>query len=159
YSKNGDELPADSWQRSSVYFYGYNDSLFARRVHDILTALTFIRNHETWKVKTVGLAGEPGTGHWVAAARAVAGADIDRAVADTGGFRFGKLASDWDADFLPGAEKYGDLAGFLALSAPESLLLIDGDEALSDTVKKNYEATGNGSALTVGGDALDYLAE
>ncbi len=162
YSNKGDELPADSWQRSAVYYYGYNHGLFARRVHDVLTALTFIRNHETWEVKTVGLAGEPGTGHWIAAARAVAGGDIDRAVIDTAGFRFGKLASDWDADFLPGAEKYGDLGGLLTLSAPHATLLIDGDATLAAALQTTYSTAGAAGNLTLGGDqnsALDFLAK
>ncbi len=162
YSKNGQELPADSWQRSSVYYYGYNHGIFARRVHDILTALTFVRNHETWQVKKVGIAGESGTGHWIAAARAVAGADIDRAVVDTAGFRFAKLESDWDADFLPGAIKYGDLGGFLTLSAPHALMLVDGDERLGKAVRSAYEAAGEAPNLKLGGDAaaaLNFLAE
>lgn len=162
YSKNGQELPADSWQRSPVYYYGYNHSTFARRVHDVLTALTFVRNHETWKVETVGIAGEPGTGHWIAAARAVAGSNLDRAVVNTGGFRFAKLESDWDADFIPGAIKYGDIGGMLALSAPHRLLLIDDDAKLAESVKSIYATAGEKDALTIGGDfaaTLDFLAE
>ncbi|MCB1090212.1 MAG: hypothetical protein KDL87_01685, partial [Verrucomicrobiae bacterium] len=162
YDKKGGELPADSWQRSSVYYYGYNDSIFARRVHDILTALTFIRNHETWQVKEVGIIGAPGTGHWVAAARAIAGNVIDKAVVDTGGFRFGKLTSDWDADFQPGAIKYGDVAGFLALSAPNPLMLLDDDASLKKAMQTTYQAAGASDALRLGGDrdaALAFLAE
>ncbi|MCB1076362.1 MAG: acetylxylan esterase [Verrucomicrobiae bacterium] len=162
YSNKGDELPADSWQRSPVYYYGYNDSIFARRVHDILTALTFIRNHETWQVKEVGIMGAPGTGHWVAAARAIAGNAIDKAVVDTGGFRFGKLTSDWDADFQPGAIKYGDVAGFLALSAPNPLMLLDDDASLKKAMQTTYQAAGASDALRLGGDrdaALAFLAE
>lgn len=157
------DLPADSWQRSPVYYYGYNDSIFARRVHDVLTALTFIRHHEEWKVTAVGLAGEPGTGHWVAAARALAGAAVDRAAVSTGGFRFGALTSSWDADFQPGAVKYGDVAGFLALSAPLPLRLADDEAALRDRVRAVYTAAGAPGALTLAGDGaasvVDYLAE
>lgn len=162
YSSKGDELPADSWQRSAVYYYGYNHGSFARRVHDILTALTFVRHHETWKVKTVGLGGEPGTGHWIAAARAIAGGDIDRAVIDTAGFRFGKLASDWDADFLPGAEKYGDLGGFLTLAAPHATLVIDDDPALAAALKTTYQTADADGKLTLGGDqsaVLEFLSQ
>jgi len=162
YSKTPVDLPADSWQRSSVYYYGYNDSTFARRVHDILTALTFVRNNETWEVKEVGLAGESGTGHWIAAARAIAGDAITKAVVETGGFRFGALDSDWHADFQPGAIKYGDLAGFLALSAPHGLMLVDDDATLKDQIKATYEAADAAPALRLGGDraaAISFLAE
>lgn len=162
YSKDAADLPADSWQRSSVYFYGYNHSTFARRVHDILTALTFVRNHETWEVKEVGLAGESGTGHWIAAARAIAGDAINKAVVETGGFRFGALESDWHADFQPGAIKYGDLAGFLTLSAPHHLMLVDDDDTLKGQIKATYQAADAVPALRLGGDraaVISFLAE
>jgi hypothetical protein len=163
YSKKGEELPADSWQRSPVYFYGYNDSIYARRVHDILTAVAFIRNHETWKVKEVGVAGVSGTGHWIAGARAVAGAEIDKAAVDTGGFRFEKLASDWDADFVPGAVKYGDIGGMLTLSAPHALMVLDEDSAIQSSLKTAFQTAGaEEGALRIGGNAeaiLNFLAE
>ena len=163
YSKNGKDLEPDSWQRSSVYYYGYNHSLFAKRVHDILTAITFAWNHDTWNPAEVSLVGEPGTGHWVAAARHVAGSQVNRAVVNAGGFRFATLESDWDADFLPGAVKYGDLVGALVGSAPESLLVIDEDEGLKRSLEATYQAAGapEGS-LRFGGDhaaVLEYLAE
>ncbi|HYV38147.1 MAG TPA: hypothetical protein VE988_20850, partial [Gemmataceae bacterium] len=64
-----------------------------------------------------------GAGPWVAAARAQAQGAIDRAVIDTGGFRFGKLLEIHDVNFLPGGAKYGDLPGLLALGQPEKLLV------------------------------------
>ena len=42
-----------------------------------------------------------------------------RAAIDTGGFRFAKLRSIGDVNFLPGGAKYGDLPGMLALGAPQ----------------------------------------
>ena len=103
------------------YTYGYNYPLFAQRVHDILTAVAYARHSlGAEKVDVVGLGG---AGHWVAAARAQAGAAIDRAVVDTAGFRFAKLKSIDDADFLPGGAKYLDLPGLMALSAPYPLWL------------------------------------
>lgn len=163
YSKNGKDLAADSWQRSSVYFYGYNHSLFAKRVHDVLTAITFAWNHDTWTPEEVSLIGEPGTGHWVAAARHAAGDQVDRAVVNTGGFRFANLESDWDADFLPGAVKYGDLAGLLLGSAPESLMVIDDDADLAEKMEAIYAAAeAPEGALRFGGDhtaVIEYLAE
>lgn len=162
YDKKGADLPADSWQRSSVYFYGYNDSIYARRVHDILTGVTFLRNHETWKVTELAVVGATGAGHWVAGARAIAGPAIDKAVVETGGFRFGNLESDWDADFQPGAIKYGDIGGLLALSAPHSLLVADDDEELRARLKTTYQAAGAAGALRIGGgrdEIQAFLAE
>jgi hypothetical protein len=156
----GKELAADSWQRSPVYYYGYNDSTFARRVHDILTAVTFVRNHETWDTKEVTVIGLKGAGHWVAAARAVAGDAINKAVIETGGFRFSKLASDWDADFLPGAVKYGDLTGFLVQPAPSRLLLADDDPELAKQIAATYRAAGSADAASVIANfGADQIAE
>jgi hypothetical protein len=44
-----------------------------------------------------------------------------RAAIDTSGFRFAQLTDVYDAGFLPGAAKYGDLPGLLALAAPARL--------------------------------------
>jgi hypothetical protein len=147
YSK-GKKLARDSWQRSPVYFYGYNHSIFARRVHDILSAVAFVRHHKDWKAKDVAVIGLEGAGHWVAAARAVAGGEISRAIIDTGGFRFADVPSEWDANFLPGAVKYGDLAGFLVQSAPHPLLLAGGvEEELKKQLQSTYRAAGASEAL------------
>ena len=67
------------------------------------------------RVYMIGLAG---AGHWVAAARAIAGSAIDCAAIDTAGFRFAKLAAFDNPDFLPGGAKYNDLPGMIALFAP-----------------------------------------
>ncbi len=144
YARNQqkDEIPADSWQRSPVYYYGYNHSTFARRVHDILTAVAFAKNNETWDVKQISLAAPKGTGHWGAAARAVAGDAIGKAWLDTTDFRFAKLDSHWHADFIPGAVKYGDVAGFLTLNAPYESVIIDGDDALVKSVTSAAKAAG-----------------
>ena len=47
----------------------------------------------------------------MAAARALAGDAVALAAVDTAGFRFDKLASEWDADFQPGIVKYGEAYG------------------------------------------------
>lgn len=146
YSR-GKELPADSWQRSPVYYYGYNHSVFARRVHDILSAVAFVRHHESRKAKDITVIGLQGAGHWVAAARAVAGGEIGRAILHPGGFRFAGVPSEWDADFLPGAVKYGDLAGFLAQSAPHPLLIAGKGDSLKSPLQATYRAAGAEEAL------------
>jgi len=143
----GKNLAADSWQRSPVYFYGYNHSIFARRVHDILSATACVRHHEAWNATDIAVIGLEGAGHWVAAARAMAGSKISRAIIGTGGFRFANVPSEWDADFLPGAVKYGDLPGFLIQSAPHPLTLIDKDPQLKTRLQTTYRAAGAGEAL------------
>ena len=104
------------------YTYGYNHPLFAQRVHDILTLISFVRgnDHGATKFHLVGL---NGAGLWVAAAKAIAGPAIDRTAIDTAGFRFTSLTEFDDPQFLPGAVKYGDVPALLALSAGSDLWL------------------------------------
>lgn len=108
------------------YTYGYNRALFAQRTHDVLTLVTFLRNarfESHPSPQSVAVAGWGGTGPIVAAARSLAGAAIDRAAVDSGGFRFAKLLDYRDPRFLPGGAKYLDLPGLIALNAPHALWL------------------------------------
>ena len=98
------------------FTYGYNPPLFARRVHDVLTLLSFVV-HDEHAPKDVTLVGVNGGGPWVAAAHAQAGGKAARAIVETGGFRFAALTSHRHPDFLPGALKYGDLPALLGLSS------------------------------------------
>ncbi len=124
------------------YTFGYNHPLFAQRVHDVLTLVCFARGSEH-QAERVDLVGVEGGGPWVAAARAQAGAAVDRAVVDTGGFRFVDVTSYRDVNFLPGAVKYGDLPGFLALSAPYGLWLAGEGGNVPDVVSAAYAAAGH----------------
>ena len=119
------------------FTFGYNHPLFSRRVHDILTVISWLRSGSAGAEK-IDLVGLGGAGHWVAAARAQAGGAVDRVAVDTGGFRFARLTAIDDPDFLPGGAKYGDLPGILALSAPLPLWLAG--EAASRPLAATYQA-------------------
>jgi hypothetical protein len=109
-------------REAAGYTFGYNHSLFAKRVHDILTVTRFLTDRES-PAASLHVVGLDGAGPWVIAARALAGGKIDRIAVDTGGFRFGKVL-DWeDVDFLPGGAKYMDLPGLIAMGAPGRLWL------------------------------------
>jgi dienelactone hydrolase len=129
------------------YTFGYNHPLFAQRVHDVLSAVSFARH--VMNAEKVHVAGLGGAGHWVLAARAQAGPAIDRAVADTAGFRFAKLAAIDDPDFLPGAAKYLDLPGMAALSVPCPLWLAGEGSEAPTVVSAAYRAAGKAEALAV----------
>ena len=108
------------------FTHGYNDSVFARRTHDVLSLITFVRNGKVGSHQNpprVLLAGWESTGPVVLAARALAGDAVDRTAADTNGFRFGKLLDYRDPMFIPGGAKYLDLPGMVALCAPKPLWL------------------------------------
>lgn len=109
------------------YTHGYNHALFAQRTHDVLSIVRFLRESELFsnktKFETVCVAGWGQTGPVVVAARALAGEAIDRAVADTGGFRFGNVLDYRDPMFLPGGSKYLDLPGMIMLNGKHPLWL------------------------------------
>ena len=129
------------------FTYGYNHPLFAQRVHDILTLVSFVRgdDHGASKVHVVGLGG---AGLWAAAAKFIAGPAIDRTAIDTAGFRFAALTEFDDPQFLPGAVKYGDVAGLLALSAGSEVWL-SGEKELPKLTAASWKAAGAGAPPTL----------
>jgi hypothetical protein len=88
-------------------------------VRDILSVAANFQS----KDQPLDLVAANGAGHLAAAALAVAGNLIDKAAIDTAGFRFADLNSVWSIDMLPGAVKYGDLPGMLALAQVRELWL------------------------------------
>ncbi|HEX5445991.1 MAG TPA: acetylxylan esterase, partial [Pirellulales bacterium] len=136
------------------YTYGYNHTLFADRVHDILALISFVKNNER-KPEHIDLVGLGGAGRWAAAAAAQAGDAIDRVAIDTAGFRFRNLTTFDDADFLPGIVKYGDLPALIALIAPRPLWLA-GETAPPAPVGETYSAAGkSGNVSLYRGDKND----
>ncbi len=152
-------------REAAAYTFGYNHTLFAQRVHDILTLVKYIRGHER-KTERLDLAGLGTMGPLVAAARAQAWEAIDRSVIDTGGFRFGKVLEIHGVNFLPGGAKYDDLAGMLSLGAAKPLWLAGESSEAAEFVRANYQAAGaasnlhlfKGSADQVGAAAMAWLA-
>ncbi|HUG68958.1 MAG TPA: hypothetical protein VMM76_14510, partial [Pirellulaceae bacterium] len=115
-------------REAASYTFGYNHTVFAKRVHDVLTVLSFAKHHEL-KPKQIDLVGLAGAGHWAAAAAAQSRGLLHAAAIDTQGFRFGKVLDIHSPDFLPGGAKYGDLPGMIELAALENLWLNDGADA------------------------------
>lgn len=101
------------------FTFGYNRTLLAERVHDILTAVAFAKNHD--KVKCVHLVGFDKAGPWALLARGLCGDAVTRTAADCNGFRFDKVRTTSDEMMLPGSLKYGGLPALAALAAPAEL--------------------------------------
>ncbi len=64
------------------------------------------------------------------------------AVIDTAGFRFVELKSWKDPQFLPGAVRYGDLPGLLALNAPEALCILGEGKTVPELTARIYKIRG-----------------
>jgi hypothetical protein len=95
------------------------------------------------------LVGTGGAGPVAAAARFQSGKAVSKAVIDTAGFRFVELESWKHPQFLPGAVRYGDLPGLLALNAPEALCLLGEGETVPELTARIYKIRGKaGSVIT-----------
>jgi hypothetical protein len=115
------------------YTFGYNRPLLAQRVHDILTAVAFVRGDA--RTKKVHLVGWEEAGPWVLLARPLCGDAVARTAADAAGFRFEKVHEAADPMMLPGALKYGGLGALAGLAAPAELY------------EHNHQGTGTGHWL------------
>jgi hypothetical protein len=105
------------WQKSLAYDYGYNPTVFAKRIQSLMVSLgTFSKKTPDWKLTLYGLHGGAA---YAAVARALLGDVIDELIVDTEGFRFANIESLDDVNMLPGIVKYGDLPAILDLSDPK----------------------------------------
>ncbi len=111
-------------REAAAYTFGYNHTLFAQRVHDVLS-LTAWRRRAAAGGRLSAVALDAETGPILAAARAVADGAIREAVIDTGGFRFAEVRAIHSPAFLPGGAKYLDVPGLLVAAPGGNLLLAD----------------------------------
>jgi hypothetical protein len=132
----------------AAYSFGYNYTLFAQRVQDLLSAIRYARN-DLRGLEQLHLVGLNGAGPWVAAAKALAGSAIACVAVDTGGFRFSNVTDIQDVSFFPGGAKYGDVPGMLALGAPGKLWLAGESAEGAALTKRIYQAAGAEKNLTL----------
>jgi len=128
--------------------YCYNLPVFARRVHDVLAVIEWSK----WKRSAshgIDIVGLKGIGHVAIAAGAMAKGSIARTAVNTEGFRFSDLKDIYDIDFVPGAAKYEDLPGLLALTAPSRIWLAGEGENVPPIVKATFAAAGKPENLTI----------
>ena len=140
------------------YTLGYNHPLFSQRVHDVLTMIAFCRfsKYEPVGVHLIGLGRTAGP---IAAAAAFqAGTAVNKVAIGTRGFRFASLTQAYDPMLVPGAVKYGDVPGLLALAAPHPLWLSgEGDQAPS-VIASSYQAIKGPQVTSYAGPVADEAA-
>jgi hypothetical protein len=106
------------------YTYGYNRSVLANRVHDVLTAIGGLRKNE--QLQKIALVGTGEAGPCVLLAAGLLGDQslrdqVAHVIVDADGLSFEKIPALGSATFLSGALKYGGLGGLAALAAPTKL--------------------------------------
>jgi len=135
-------LPVDGERHARYvgYTWGYNRTLFAERVADVLTAVARLAELGERPVRLVGLgAAAP----WTVVAASLAGQAVE-AVAVEGGWDFDRITELGDPDLLPRAARYGGIGAFAALVAPRRLLWIG---QVPEVVRASFEARGAQAAL------------
>ncbi len=133
-------------REAAAYTFGYNPTVFAQRVHDVLTAICFASRHDSAS-GGLHLIALNGSGPWAAAGLAQAEGTVTRAAIDTEGFRFGQILDIHDPEFLIGGAKYFDLPGMVALAAPTPLWLAGENDAGESFAVAAYQAADKKSAL------------
>ena len=126
--------------RYAGYTWGYNRTLFAERVQDVLTAIARLVELGERPVRLVGLGA---AASWTIAAAALAG-DAVEAVAVEGGWDFDRVRDLTDPALLPRAARHGGIGAFAALVAPRRLLWIG---EVPEVVRAAFEGRGAGAAL------------
>jgi hypothetical protein len=134
-------------REAAAYTFGYNYTLFAQRVGDLLSLIQYARNHIRG-LERLDLVGLAGAGPCAAAARAQAGPAIQCLAVGTGGFRFANVSDLHDVNFLPGGAKYGDLPGLLALGAPGKLWIAGEGTQVPPLVNHLYTLVGAQQKIT-----------
>lgn len=105
-------------QSYAGFYYGYNRSLLANQVHDLLTEIGFVRG---WTdTKRIDIVAFGSTGPAALLARGLAGDAISFCAIDLNGFDFEQMKNGFDPMLLPGALKYGGIYGFVPLCSSDS---------------------------------------
>ena len=105
------------------YSFAYNHTLFARRAHDVMTVLAWVRGFESEKPEHIRVEADAATSPVALAAMALSGRGINEAMVRAGKFAFADLKSYRDPNFLPGAVKYGGLKSLRRLATANGVQL------------------------------------
>ena len=107
------------------------------------------------------MVGTNGAGPLVAAACALAGDTVDKALIVSDGFRFENITSYRDPNFIPGAVKYGDLPGLLNLASSQQIWLVGDNPDLFNAAKIEFKKAGGSLSVSPNkgdiGKAIDWL--
>ncbi len=100
------------------YSFAYNHTLFARRVHDVMSLISWVSGFEEEKPQEVMVVAVGGIEPVALAALSQING-VKSITLENYRFRFADLKSYRDPNFLPGAVKYGDLPALMKLSRAE----------------------------------------
>ncbi len=96
-------------REAACYTQGYNHSLCASRIHDVMSCIQFLRTYDKGPSE-VNLVSSQEVSHIALAAAAMAGEkNVSKLMAPSGVFKFTNIDSIRDPNFLPGASRFGGI--------------------------------------------------
>ena len=124
--------------------------ILEKRVHDVLTVIAHMRKeHPTARISLLGMG--PTAGPIAALARVQSGQAVHKLAVNTAGFRFGDLNEFTAPMFLPGAAKYLDMPGVLALAVAAGSSWVFGEtRSVMDELQIVHKVTGQDYHLVTG---------
>lgn len=105
------------------FTYGYNRTLLAQRVHDVLSAIALLKSTQG----SPAVVGVGELGPVAILAKALAGDAVSKLVADRNGLDFAKITKTDDPMMLPGALKYGGLDAFVKVCGEKGVTVVNAD--------------------------------
>ncbi|WP_164102413.1 alpha/beta hydrolase family protein [Candidatus Laterigemmans baculatus] len=134
---------------AAAYTYGYNAPLVVRQARQLVAAAAGIQQYAERQAGAEAAAGLPirlvgcdGLAPAAAIARALAPERFAGCVLETNGFRFASTPAIDHSQFLPGAVRYLDLPGLLALSAEGSLTVLGERPESLQVTERIFDARG-----------------
>ena len=112
----------DGEREFAGYTHGYNNSVTQRRAHDVLTILTFIKNHERKPSAIVILAAAKSLPETALALTQVEKGVVAEATLHASDFRFASVKDIRSPRLLPGALKYGDVPAMVERAKAEKVV-------------------------------------
>ncbi|HEV7404437.1 MAG TPA: acetylxylan esterase [Chthoniobacteraceae bacterium] len=143
FLKDGTPLPRTpkvaNPREAAAFTLGYNEPVFAQRVHDILTVRKFIET-DKHQAKKFGIVATDATAPLAAAARFLAGDRVQATLIGLSNFSFQNVPDIGDFSLLPGASRYGDFAGLRELGKSPLFVTALSNETQPGAVEKFLEA-------------------
>jgi dienelactone hydrolase len=137
----GESVPMDKAEAPQVdetfagYTFGYNRPLLSERVRDVAAVREAIT--DVLAPTQTHLVGTGEAGLWVLLARGLSGDKVERTLVDLQQFSFESIDSTSDPNMLPGALKFGGVAGFLSLQPAGAVHLY----GVSNSLREDYART------------------
>jgi hypothetical protein len=125
-------------RESAAFTLGYNEPVFAQRVHDILTVRKFVET-DKHQAKKFGIVATDSTAGLAAATRFLAGDRLQATLIGLTDFSFQNVPDIGDFSLLPGASRYGDFAGLRELGKSPLFVVALSNETHPTAVEKFIE--------------------